>query len=87
MRLSISRLIELDGRHAAGIWFSRVGFHGLASTAFGVSGVVNGGGDLLIARGLGVVVAYAGVTLVSVDCTAFRGGPLHIVDAGGARVL
>ena len=55
-------------------------FNGFASTAFSASGVVDGGGDLLIARGQRVLVACAGVTLVSVDWTAFRGGPLHIVD-------
>jgi len=76
------------GRTACcGLLISRVGFNGFASMAFSASGVVDGGGDLLIARGQRVLVACAGVTLVSVDWTAFRGGPSHIVDAGGARVL
>jgi len=73
------------GRTACcGLLISRVGF---ASTAFSTSGVVDGGGDLLIARGQGVLVACAGVTLVSVNWTAFRGVPSHIVDAGDAPVL
>jgi len=76
------------GRTACyGLLISLVVFNGFASTAFGASGVVDGGGDRLIARGLGVLAACAGVTLVSVDWTAVRGGPSHIVDAGGARVL
>jgi len=39
-----------------GLLISRVGF---ASTAFSASGVVCGGGDLLIARGQEVLVALA----------------------------
>jgi len=74
------------GRTACcGLLISRAGFNGFASTAFSTSGVVDGGGDLLIAQG--VLVACAGVTLVSVDWTAYRGGASHIVDAGGGRVL
>jgi len=69
------------GRTACcGLLISPVGFNGFASKAFSTSGVVDGGGDLLIARGQGVLVACAGVTLVSVDWTAFRGVPSHIVD-------
>ena len=45
-----------------GLLISRVGFNGFASTAFNTSGVVDGGGDLLIARGQGVLVACEGVT-------------------------
>ena len=36
-----------------GLLISRVGFNEFASTAFSASGVVDGGGDLLTARGQG----------------------------------
>jgi len=39
---------------------SRVGFNVFVSTAFGASSVVDGGGNLLIARGLGVLVGLRG---------------------------
>ena len=51
------------GRTACcGLLISRVGFNRFTSTAFSTSGVVDDGGDLLIARGQGVPVVCAGVT-------------------------